>query len=443
MHETSFHPQTHFLGNLYRIAYCLPVFRPPNTTDTSILLQNLVMERLRSRGHILTLVAPKDLRDVICTTNPDDPKLVERTWSRTTWFNLTSKATWRAQQSLGIPYLNVFSNLCLYDACMQCLPGHDIVQERLGLYKMGVAMACRRLKLPYIAFFDSNEILEHDLFGTPLEGVLRWRATQAIRYNLESSVRVICVSNSAKAHLVGVWGVSEEKIAVFPNAVDVERFQPQPEFTSDIRRRFGIDDNPFIVFVGSFFPYQDVKGLLEAFAALLVDYPQVQLLLVGEGEQYTEMVKYASSLGLDSSVKFTGFLAHTEIPSILSAADIAVAPYTRIEDNNFLGSSMKLVEYLASGTAVIASDNGQINDVIRDGVNGLLVPAGNVNALVKALVKLINDPQYRQELGKQARLDVLREYSWNTYISRLESLYASVLEERFQYQSSKNGIGLK
>ena len=443
MYETSSYPQTHFLGNQYRIAYCLPVFRPPNTTDTSVLLQNLVMEKLRSRGHILTLVAPKDLRDVICTTNPNDPMLVERTWSRTTWFNLTSKAAWRAQKWLGIPYLNVFSNLCLYDACMRCLPGHHIVQERIGLYKMGVAMACRRLHLPYIVFFDSDEILEHDLFGTPLEGVVRWRAAQAIRYNLKSSVRVICVSNSAKAHLISVWGVSEEKIAVFPNAVDVERFQPQPEFTSDIRARFGIDDNPLVVFVGSFFPYQDVKGLLEAFAALLVDYPQVRLLLVGEGEQYPEMVKYASSLGLDSSVKFTGFLAHAEIPSIMSAADIAVAPYARIEDNNFLGSSMKLVEYLASGTAVIASDNGQINDVIRDGVNGLLVPAGNVNALVSALVKLINNTQYRQELGKQARRDALREYSWNTYISRLEGLYASVLEEGYPYQSSTDGMGLK
>lgn len=425
-------------GKIYKIAYCLPAFRPPNTTDTSILLQNLVIEKLRARGHALTLVAPKDLADVICTSDPNDPQLVNRTWSRTFWFNLTSKVAWRLQQWLGIPYLNVFSNLRLYDACVRCLPGHDIVQERLGLYKMGVAMACRRLNLPYIVFFDSDEILEHDLFGTPLKGVLRWRAAQAIRYNLASSTLVLCVSRSAKAQLMNAWGVPQEKIVIFPNAVDVNHFRPYPESRREIRTRLGFAEGPLVVFVGSFFPYQDVKGLLDAFATILVIFPQARLLLVGEGEQFSEMVQYATSLGLDGSVKFTGFLPHTEIPSIISASDLAVAPYARIKDENFLGSSMKLVEYMASGTAVIASDNGQINEVIHDGINGLLVPAGDINALTNALKKLIADPHYRQELGLQARCDVLQIYSWDTYISRLESLYASVLKERIQRLHPEN-----
>jgi glycosyltransferase involved in cell wall biosynthesis len=421
-------PNFSLLQNAYKIAYCLPVFRPTDTTDTSILLQYILMEKLKVAGHTITLVAPKDLSDVICTGDPQKPQLVIRTWSRASWYKFTSKVVWQLQQWFGIPYLNFFSNLNLYDACLRCLPAYDIVQERIGLYKMGVAMACRRLNLPYIVFFDSDEILEHDLFGTPIKGVLRWRAAQAIRYNLTTASAVVCVSELAKTHLVSCWGVPRERIEVFPNAVDVNRFYPRPEERDEVRSRLGAGDNPLVVFVGSFFPYQDIRGLLDAYARVWVDCPQARLLLVGEGDQYAEMVKYASSLGLDGSITFTGFLPHSEIPSILSAADIAVAPYARISDENFLGSSMKLVEYMASGLAVIASDNGQINDVIKDGVNGLLVPAGDANALAQALIRLIQDPEYCQKLSIQARQDILREYSWDTYISRLEILYEEVIE---------------
>jgi glycosyltransferase involved in cell wall biosynthesis len=417
-------------GNRYKIAYCLPVYRPPDTTDTSILLQNLLMEKLKTRGHDITMIAPQDLEDVICTKDPADPRVVKRTWSSTAWFHLISSVTWRSQQLLGIPYLNVFSNLRLYDACRQCLPGHDIVQERIGLYKMGVAMACRNLGLAYILFFDSNEILEHDLFDMPLNGILRWRAEQVIRYNLASSARILCVSQLAKDHLVSAWGVSPEKIEVFPNAVDVNHFHPYPEDREEIRVRFAAVEDPLIIFVGSFFPYQDVKGLLEAYAALLKSNPRARLVLVGEGEQYTEMVQVAHSLGIDGSARFAGFIPHTEIPAMIGAADIAVAPYARINNENFLGSSMKLVEYMASGIAIIASDNGQISQVIRDGVNGLLVPAGDVDALTGALERLVNDPPLRQRLGRQARLDAVQNYSWDQYLLRLEGLYAAVIEER-------------
>jgi len=387
------------------------------------------MEKLGARGHGITLVAPKDLSDVVCTCDAKDPQLAVRTWSGAPWFKLASKAVWRLQRGMGIPYLNVFSNLCLYDACLRCLPGHDIVQERIGLYKMGVALACRRLKLPYIVFFDSDEILEHDLFGTPLEGLLRWRAEQAIRYNLATASAVVCVSELASTHLVNKWGVSREKIGVFPNAVDINHFHPHPETRDEVRRRFGVGDNPLVVFVGSFFPYQDIRSLLDAYANVRVECPQARLLLVGDGEQYAEMVKYATGLGLDGSVMFTGFLPHTEIPSILSAADIAVAPYARICDESFLGSSMKLVEYMASGSAVIASDNGQIHEVVRDGINGLLVPAGDADALARALIRLIQDPAYRQKLSAQARQDIINGYSWDSYISQLERLYVDVIEK--------------
>jgi glycosyltransferase involved in cell wall biosynthesis len=139
------------------------------------------------------------------------------------------------------------------------------------------------------------------------------------------------------------------------------------------------------------------------------------------------MGQYATQLGLDSSVQFTGFLPHSQVPYLVSAADVAVAPYTKMEPELFCGSSMKVFEYMASSTAVIASDQGQISEVIQKGVNGLLVPPGDAQALAAALKKLMDDPDLRARLGQQARQDAIKKHSWEHYITRLEQVYESVI----------------
>ncbi len=410
-----------------KVAYCLPVYRSPDTSDTSILQQMLIAAGLKAHGHALTFIAPQGLADIVCTTDLHVPTPAPRTWSRTIWFELASKLAWRVQQGLGVPYLNVFSNYRLFDACLQCLPGHDIVQERNGLYRVGVAMACKWLKLPYILFFDGDDIFEHDFADEPITGILRWRAEQTIRYNLTTADCVICVSETAKARLVRVWQVPEDKIAVFPNGVDVNLYQPYPELRSQVRASLGVGSDPLLIFVGSFFPWQDVTVLLDAFAQLLATWPHARLVLVGDGQQRQAMGHYATELGLDRSVQFTGFLPHSQVPHLVSAADIAVAPYTKMKPGLFCGSSMKVFEYMASNTPVVASDQGQISEVIQDGVNGLLVPPGDAQALAAALKKLIDYPDLRSRLGQQARQDAIKEHSWEHYITHLEQVYKSVI----------------
>jgi glycosyltransferase involved in cell wall biosynthesis len=83
---------------------------------------------------------------------------------------------------------------------------------------------------------------------------------------------------------------------------------------------------------------------------------------------------------------------------------------------------------MASGTAVIASANGQLIDVIQDGFNGCLVPPGDVTAMTVALKRLIEDEDLRIRLGKQARQDAVKNHSWNQYINRLEQLFATVIQ---------------
>ncbi|HUU34357.1 MAG TPA: hypothetical protein VMW48_09850, partial [Vicinamibacterales bacterium] len=166
----------------WRIACAVPEWRPLQEAargapaDAAYLLLNDIAAGLVGRGHRLTYIGQRALGDDVCARHLEDVSPAHRTWSDSRWFSALSRTAWRLQRLLGVPYLNVFSNYRLYDVCLQCLPGHDLVYERNGLYRMGVAKACRTLGLPYVLFVDADEILEYDYLGTPLTGWLRWRA---------------------------------------------------------------------------------------------------------------------------------------------------------------------------------------------------------------------------------------------------------------------------
>lgn len=415
-----------------RIALCVPDLLPlrqvvrGQPADATYIVQAYIAAGLRARGHRLTFVAPLNLTETVCTGDLERPTVALRTWSRSRCFDLASRNAWRIQRGLGVPYLNVFSNYRRLDACRQCLPGHDLVYERNGLYNVAAAKACERLGLPYVVFFEADQIAEHGFMGRPLTGLLRWRARALLRYNLGAAACVICVSEAGKRHLMTNWNVPAEKIVVFPNAVDVERFRPDPEGRAQVRAALGLNANPMIMFVGNFFPWHDVATLLEAFGRVLAGYPHARLVLVGEGAERQAMMRRAAERGLGRAVQFTGVVPHADVPRYVAAADIAVVPYPRMHHELWL-SPLKLFEYMASGVAVVASRLGQLTDVLQDGRNGLLVPPGDARAMAAAVARLLDDATLRARLGRQAREDAVRKHSWEQYVARLERVCRAVI----------------
>ena len=415
-----------------QIAICPPEFQPlvevmsGESTDATYIIQNYISSGLQARGHKLTFLAPNNVEEIVCTSDLLKPRIAPQTWSASRWFDVARRGTWQVQRYLGVPYLNLFSNYRLFDACLRCLPGHDLVYERNSLYRFGVAMACKRLGLPYVVYFEADDILEHDFMGKPITGVLGRRARAAAGYNLNTTDCVICVSEPGKAHLIKNWGVPAEKIVVFPNGVDVGRFRPDPGARSEVRASLGIGSNPLIIFVGSFYKWHDVATLLDAFAQLMLAHPDARLLLVGEGEKRQMTVQGAANLGISDNVCFTGQVPHSEVPRLMAAADIAVVPYPPMDRDLWL-SPLKLFEYMASGTAVVASAVGQLTEIIQDGINGLLVPPGDASAMTAALKRLIEEPSLRSRLSQHAREDAVSDYSWEGYILRLERLLNAVI----------------
>jgi glycosyltransferase involved in cell wall biosynthesis len=394
-------------------------------TNATYLIQGIISRHLLARGHELTFIAQRDPGLNVCTKDWNTPFPAPLSWSSGLFFEIIRKFAWHVQRILGIPYLNIFSNLKLYDACLQCLPGHDVVYERNGLYRNGVAMACRHLEIPYVLYVEADEILEHDYMAHPLTGLLRWNAKRQFRYNLMTADRIICVSKHLKAHLTKAWRIPAGKIQVFPNGVDVGQFQPDKDARREVRAALGVLENPLIIFVGNFYRWHDVGTLLDAFRVVQETYPETRLVLVGEGSTRKDMENRCKDLGVSHAVHFTGLVAHADVPRYVASADIAVVPYPHMDQENWL-SPLKLFEYMASGKAIIASSVGQIVDIIEHGENGLLVSPGDPIAMADAINILITDHKLRMRLGQRARQDAMHRHSWEKYISHLEKVFYTV-----------------
>ncbi|MFN8385339.1 MAG: glycosyltransferase family 4 protein [Anaerolineales bacterium] len=396
--------------------------------DAAHIQQKYIADGLLSRGHSITYIAPRNVEQIVFAKATDELIPAPQTWTSSAWFSLLSKIAWRVQEIFHIPYLNVFSNIRREDACLQILRGHDVAFERNSLYNIGVARACKKLRIPYVIFFDADQIAELDFMGKPLKGFLRWRAKNLLRENLSIARTIVCVSEPAKKHLMMNWNAPAEKIVALSNAVDVHRFKPDLDLRAQARASLTLTTHPLVVFVGSFYQWHDIVTLLDAFAVVLRSNPNARLCLVGDGTEREKMMQYATALNIAEAVTFTGYVTHAEVAGYVNAADIAVVPVPAMKQEMWL-SPMKLFEYMASGKAVIASAMGQIVNVIRDGENGLLVPAGDRDALASAINRLVKDTDLRNTLGAQARADAVKNYSWEQYLSRLEYVLQNAMND--------------
>lgn len=276
--------------------------------------------------------------------------------------------------------------------------GHaDLVYERYALWGgVGMRFAAERA-IPGVLEVNAPLIEEHATHRTLVD---REAAGRHLTAALASATTVACVSQPV-ADWSRTWGARHDATVVVPNGVDTTRFRPRP------RRHRRPRGRPTVGFVGSLKPWHGVSVLLQA-AAHVGD---IDVRIVGDGPQREPLAALAERLGIDARVTFTGAVPPQAIPRQLRTLDVAVAPYPATPEHYF--SPLKLYEYLAAGLPVVASDIGQLAGTITAGVDGLLVPAGDPDALADALRTLHGSPQLRAELGAHARRTAVTRHTWD------------------------------
>jgi len=295
----------------------------------------------------------------------------------------------------------------------------DFIYQRYARFSWAGVVAALRTKRPLLLEYNGSEVWvgKHwDRVGS-LDLLERYE-----RLNLDAAARIFVVSDVERRNLE-MRGVHPEKIVVNPNGVDVERFRPGVGGV-EARRELGIKDDEVVAgFVGTFGPWHGVEKLAAAIKSLPANL-RVRFLLVGSGSLHAEVEKQLES---ESRVIFTGAVRHDRVPRLLDACDILVAPHVPLADGSeFFGSPTKIFEYMAMGKGIVASQLGQIGEVLVDRVTALLVEPGNVDELTNAIVKLIESEALRTNLGAKAREVVEREHTWTHNARRVLEAYRSL-----------------
>jgi glycosyltransferase involved in cell wall biosynthesis len=161
--------------------------------------------------------------------------------------------------------------------------------------------------------------------------------------------------------------------------------------------------------------------------ALRADAPEARWVIVGDGALHAEVAAEIAARGLGDTVRLTGVLPRSDALARLSACDVVVSPHVPNPDGSpFFGSPIKLFEYMGLAKAIVASDLGQIADVIDDGRTGVLCPPGDAAAAAAAVARLLADGELRSRLGAAALDEAAERHSWRAHSRRMLDALARV-----------------
>jgi phosphatidylinositol alpha-mannosyltransferase len=226
----------------------------------------------------------------------------------------------------------------------------------------------------------------------------------------------IAVSEPAKAYASKY--VSGE-FTIIPNGVDLRRFHP------GVKPMPGYDDGKInILFVGRLEKRKGANYLLNAYARLKKEYPDIRLIIVGPGVNLRRRYEFKVRLSRLKDVVFTGGVPYEELPRYYQTADIFCAPATGKESFGIV-----LLEAMALGKPIVATSNAGYASVVADGEQGLLVPPKNIKALAEALKRLIEDGSLRGKLGANG-LETVQSYDWPLVAQRILDYYEQAARSR-------------
>lgn len=278
-------------------------------------------------------------------------------------------------------------------------PGAVLYERHAYFMFMGVLLG-KWLKRPVV--LEVNELAGF----TRARGLIMGRLARRIdAWVFSRADHILCVSR-VLADEARQRGAGKERVHVLPNAIDPNRFR-SPGREHVLRSSLGIEDSIVIGHVGLFYRWDRLDTLIEVVRSLRDRHPEIKILLVGDGPEMEKLRQTAFRLGMNREVIFSGPVPRDEVPAYIDAMDICVLP-----DSNAFGSPIALFEFMAMGKPCVVPDLGPMRDVIEEGATGMMFPQGNLSALGDALLRLVEDPSLRSQIGTRAKQIVFERHTW-------------------------------
>jgi PEP-CTERM/exosortase A-associated glycosyltransferase len=296
-----------------------------------------------------------------------------------------------------------------------------------ALNGLAAARAARQLGLPClyeVRYYEEDAAVDRGKlrFNSPLYRLSRGLEWEALR----RADRVVTICEALREDLIA-RGLPGHKLFQAPNGVDTQTFTPR-EPAQELLTRYGLQGQTVLGFIGSFYLYEGLEILLEAFLQLLNQRADVKLLLAGEGEVETSLRQRIPS-NQQAHIIFAGKIPHTQIQDFYSVMDVLVYPRVRSRLTE-LTTPLKPLEAMSMQRAVIGSNLGGLRELVHDGETGWLVEPENVEALTACMARLVANPHERQALAQRAREFVVRERDWVRIVERYFEIYGGLLRRQ-------------
>lgn len=244
-----------------------------------------------------------------------------------------------------------------------------------------------------------------------------WQLSTWSAISIFISKAVIAISNSTKKDIVRHYPFAKDKTYVTHLAYDPEKFNNHFS-EKDVRRvlkRYSIVDD-YILYLGTLKPSKNITGLIEAFSLISNKYPNISLVIAGKkGWMYESIYKKVEDLKLKKKVVFTDFIDEEDKPGIIKGARVFVLP------SFWEGFGLDILNAMASGTPVVASNIGSIPEVV--GSAGILIDPNSINSIVEGLSGVLSSSKLEYNSIVEKGLSQVKKFSWeNTARQTLEVL---------------------
>ncbi|MFO7539691.1 MAG: glycosyltransferase family 1 protein, partial [Chloroflexota bacterium] len=249
---------------------------------------------------------------------------------------------------------------------------------------------------------------------------------RVVPWSVRRASHILADSEATRQDLLDLWQVPAAKVTVLYSGVNAS-FQPAEEAqVTAVRRRYRLDEAPYLLSLGTVQPRKNYQMLIQAFAAIAADWPHTLAIAGGKGWLYEEMMAEVARQKLEGRVRFMGFVDDADLPALYTGADLFLFP------SLYEGFGLPLLEAMACGVPVITSNASCLPEVVVDKERGIetavLLPPHTPQPWSRAMQQLLADTPARERLRRLGRRQAA-QFTWQRSAQQLGALYHLLLSD--------------
>jgi len=280
-------------------------------------------------------------------------------------------------------------------------------------------VAAKLLRKPCFITMHGGDVYYNEAEGYVFPKL--WYVKPFLKYTLRNASMLTAITVDCRRHAINA-GANTANVAVINNGADLRRFAPiNNGEVKEIKKQYGLEDKKVLFTCRQLIPRKGIRYLIKAMPYVLETHPNIKLLIAGDGMERSYLEQLIDMLDLNEIVILLGWVKNNDLPKFYNASDIAVMP--SLEE----GFGIPAAEAMGCELPVVSTDAGGLVEVVKNGITGIIVPKANEKALAEAVLKLLDDPELADKMGKAGRETAEKQFSWDKTAEHLLMLFNNYL----------------